>query len=69
MEKIEKYIEKFFKKHKKNVRYDIHSDEMLLFGEMVNIEEPYPTIRKIFNYGYVKGYKAAMAEMEKGGAQ
>lgn len=31
MEKIEKYIDRFFSKTKKNIRYTLKSDEMSIF--------------------------------------
>ena len=67
MEKIEKYIKKFFMKHEKNVRYDIRSNEMVLLSELMQ-KDRFRAISDIFNYGYAKGYRAAMAEMKKGGA-
>lgn len=67
MDKIKKYIESFFKNNKKNVCYDMNLREIFLLEEYAN-ENKKAAFSTTFNYGYAKGYRAAMAEMKKGGA-
>lgn len=68
MESIKKYIEKFFSSHKKNLRYDMNLHEIFLLEEFAseNINAAFSTT---FDYGYAKGYRAALAEIKKGGAR
>ncbi len=66
MEKIRKYIEKFFKRHEKNVRYDMKLYEIFLLERFAS-ENRNAAFATTFDYGYVKGYKAALAELRKGG--
>lgn len=66
MQRIRNYIDRFLKSNKINYRYCIY------FGEVCSCikafaEKPVDTICTVFEYGYVKGYRAAMAEMKKGG--
>lgn len=71
MEKIKSYIDRFFSKTKKNKEYAMKSDELFIFmDEIVNARDAdgaFNTIRTLFNFGYVKGYRAAQAQMRKGG--
>ena len=64
MEKIKKYIENFLKHNTMNIRYGMYYNEIV---SCINaLEESQPsTICTIFDYGYAKGYRAAMAEMKK----
>lgn len=66
MEKIRKYVERFMKTHSKNRCYGMYANEV---GEIRNAIEnkPFDAVMLIFDYGYAKGYRAAMAEMKKGG--
>lgn len=69
MEKIERYIEKFFATTKKNIRFGMKLDECQAC--MQAIQEGCDALRVtalLFSYGYAKGYKACQAEMKKGGA-
>lgn len=72
MESIKKYVERFFKSTKKNSEYGMS------FSELEHgIKEVFSTtdangafklITTLFDFGYAKGYRAAMAEIKKGGA-
>lgn len=66
MEKIKKYVERFFKKHKKNLYYGMYLEDLVAFRDAAeeNVEN---TIVTVFDYGYAKGYRAAVSGM-KGGA-
>lgn len=72
MDKIKSYIDRFFSKTKKNKEYAMKSDEFFVFmDEIVNAKDAdgaFNTICTLFNFGYVKGYRAARAQMKKGGA-
>lgn len=72
MEKIKSYIDRFFRKTKKNLNYTLKSEEMSVFMEtMINSKDAdraFKTATTLFDYGYVKGYRAALSEMKKGGA-
>lgn len=71
MEKIRKYVEKFFKGTKRNIRYMISTGECEEIVETIKNCEGWDAISaacKTFDYGYAKGYRAAMAELKKGGA-
>lgn len=64
MDKIRKYMERFFKSRRKNSNYDMGAIE---WAALVNSEQNrYDVIGTTFNFGYAKGYRAAMAEMKKG---
>lgn len=67
MESIKKYVERFFNSHKKNARYDMNLHEIFLLEEFAN-ENSNDAFATAFEYGYAKGYRAAMAEIKKGGA-
>lgn len=66
MEKIRKYVERFFETNRGNTRYQIYTDDIMAVHEEMR-NNPWDTILALFNYGYAKGYWAAMAEMKKGG--
>lgn len=67
MDKIRNYVNRFLKSNKMNDRYCIYLNEI---GACIRAfaEKPADTICTVFDYGYAKGYRAAMAEMKKGGA-
>ena len=67
MKKIKKYVENFFKTNSGNARYQMYATEMEACKNAMIIN-PFDTINTLFNYGYAKGYRAAVAEMKKGGA-
>lgn len=67
MNKIKKYVENFFKKNSGNARYQMHANEMEACRNAI-IYSPFDAINTLFCYGYAKGYRAAVAEMKKGGA-
>lgn len=72
MEKIEKYIERFFSKTKRNKNYEMKFSELEQgINEAIAVVDTngaFKIVATFFNYGYAKGYRAAMAEMKKGGA-
>lgn len=71
MEKIRDYINRFFSKTRKNQNYTMRSDEMFAFmNEIMDSREPngaFVAAGTLFDFGYAKGYRAAMAETKKGG--
>lgn len=71
MEKIRKYTERFFKSTKQNVRYMISTGEGEEIVKAIKSRSGWDAISAAcdaFDFGYVKGYRAALAEMKKGGA-
>lgn len=66
MEKIKKYIENFLKRNTMNDRYGIYYDEVVSCINSLEGNQP-STICTVFDYGYAKGYRAALAEMKKKG--
>ena len=72
MEKIKKYVEKFFKGGKCNPHYGMKYNEMTdVMNKIISsgdASSSLPIICTLFNYGYAKGYRAALSEMKKGGA-
>lgn len=72
MEKIKKYVERFFKGKRCNPRYEMKYFEMMdIMNSIISsrdANQSLPIICTLFNYGYAKGYRAALAEMKKGGA-
>lgn len=71
MEKIRNYIDRFFNKTTKNKCYTMKSDEMFVFMDEIknagDTNDAFRTVCTLFNFGYVKGYRAAQAEIRKGG--
>ncbi len=69
MQKIKNYIDRFFKSKKMDTNYALKTSEMVAFmEEMTDTNRLFYSIATLFRYGYVKGYRAAKAEMKKGGA-
>ncbi len=71
MENVRKYVEKFFKTTKRNIRYSMSLKEGMEFVNTIRNGDKHDgifVVSSVFDYGYVKGYKAAIAEMKKGGA-
>ena len=70
MESIKKYVERFFKSTKKNSEYGMSFSELESgMNEVVcavDANGAFSIITTIFNFGYAKGYRAALAEMKKG---
>lgn len=65
MDKIQRYVERFIEKMKVNTRYDMKTPEWEI---LVNSEQSRcEVIGTTFHFGYARGYRAAMAEMKKGG--
>ncbi|MBD5517203.1 MAG: hypothetical protein HDR07_01460 [Lachnospiraceae bacterium] len=66
MDKIKRYVENFFKETKADKKYQMCTNEMEACKNAMTAD-PFRTICTLFNYGYAKGYRAAVAEMKKGG--
>lgn len=66
MDKIKRYVENFLKSHKMSEKYKICVSEMDACKNAMSVD-PFRTICTLFNYGYAKGYRAAVAELEKEG--
>lgn len=69
MDKIKNHINRFFDRNKKNERYTFGSVEMRIFIDAAmnakDANRVFGTVTTIFDYGYVKGYRAAMSEIKK----
>lgn len=69
MDKIKKYVERFFKGGRCNPRYEMKygevTDVMASIISSRDANQSLPIICTLFNYGYAKGYRAAQAEMKK----
>lgn len=72
MQKIRAYIDRFFSKTRKNQNYTMRSDELFAFmNEIMDSREPngaFVAAGTLSDFGYVKGYRAALSEIKKGGA-
>lgn len=66
MKKIRRYVENFFKTNKGNEKYQMYASEMTAIKDEMKVD-PFGAISTLFNYGYAKGYRAAVAEMKEGG--
>lgn len=73
MQKIRDYINRFFSKTRKNQNYTMRSDELFAFmNEIMDSREPngaFAAAGDLFNFGYAKGYRAALAEMKRKGGK
>lgn len=68
MQKIKDYIDRFLKSKKIDRHYALTTPEMIAFmQEMSDANEMFYSIATLFRYGYIKGYRAAKAEMKKKG--
>ncbi len=67
MESIEKYVENFKKRKKMNMNYTMRGEELFAVAKEAE-KDTFHTIVSVFDFGYAKGYRAAMAEMKKGGS-
>ena len=65
MDKIKRYVDRFIKKVAVNDRYDMSALELKILAQRVISGNVLDTISLTFNFGYIKGYKAAMAEIKK----
>lgn len=70
MDKIKKYVEKFFSKTGRNIRFGLKYDECLALVNEIRRPDgnAFSTASMLFDYGYAKGYKACQSEMKKGKA-
>lgn len=66
MEQAKKYVDRFFKNSKKEIKrgHDMKTD---VWREFVNNlkDTPFETTLLLFKYGYVKGYRACQSEQKK----
>lgn len=69
MDKIKKYIKRFFEHKEINDDYDMLVSEWNTLSKEASQQSQTANIISVtFNFGYAKGYRAALAEMKKGGA-
>ena len=72
MDKIKKYIKRFFAAHRQDTRYELSMGDIkhgiMVVCNATNANAAYNAVVTFFDYGYAKGYRAAMAEMKKAGA-
>lgn len=72
MEKIRKYVERFFAKKPIETKYEMTYENVDSgINEVMRVEDErdaFSVVSTLFEFGYAKGYRAAMAEMKKGGA-
>lgn len=68
MQKIKDYIENFKKHNKMNEHYTMRGAELFAIIDEVKTDT-FKTVVSLFEFGYAKGYRAAMAEMKKRQAQ
>lgn len=66
MDKIKRYVEDFLKTAKVKEEDQLHTNELDACKKAMAVD-PFRTLCTLFNYGYVKGYRAAVAEMKKEG--
>ena len=68
MESIKKYVENFKKRNKMNEHYTMRGAELFAVVDEVKTDT-FKTIVSLFEFGYAKGYRAALAEMRMKGAR
>lgn len=69
MQKIRDYVENFKKHNKMNEHYTMRGSELFATIDEVKTDA-FRTVVSLFEFGYAKGYRAAMSEMKKkGGAR
>lgn len=67
MDRIKQYIDSFFAGRKMNEKYDMRATDWM---ELAASEQSRcDVIGTAFNFGYAKGYRAALAEMKMKGAR
>ena len=72
MEKIKSYVDRFLKTNKMKRSYELSSLEIISFMKETNgadTNKLFSMICTLFDYGYAKGYRAALAEMRMRGAR
>lgn len=67
MDKIKKYVDRFIATVKVNDKYDMSATELLALAKRAIGGDALNTASITFNFGYAKGYRAAMAEIKKKG--
>lgn len=63
MDKIKRYVDRFIQKVTVNDRYDMKTMEWIALAN--SDQNRYDVIGTTFNFGYARGYRAAIAEMKK----
>lgn len=66
MDKIRKYIERFFRNNSIPGAYDMSMKEWVELSESAK-ESPVDAVSTAFLYGYAKGNRACKASIKKGG--
>lgn len=64
MEKIRKYVERFNRTITTNPRYEICVGEINAFKHAIDAS-PFENLVLLFDYGYAKGFRAAIANQKK----
>ena len=67
MDKIKKYVDRFIGTAKVSDKYDMSVGELRTLTEYAIGGDTLETVSITFSFGFAKGYRAAMAEMKKGG--
>ncbi len=65
---IKSYVDRFIKTVKANDEDDLQASELLALAKHAEDGNTFNAVGITFSYGYIKGYRAAMAELKKGGA-
>lgn len=65
MESVKNYTKNFFKDHKKNMRFAMSTKELICAVAESRAKDTIGVIYDVFNFGYAKGYRAALSEMQK----
>ncbi len=66
MDKIKRYVEDFLKTTKVKEEDQLYTNELDACKKAMAVD-PFRTLCTLFDYGYAKGYRAAVAEMKKEG--
>ena len=66
MDKIKRYVEDFLKTIKVKEEDQLYTNELDACKKAMAVD-PFRTLCTLFDYGYAKGYRAAVAEMKKEG--
>ena len=66
MEKIKEYVENFKKHNKMNEHYTMRGAELFATIDEAKTDA-FRAVVSLFEFGYAKGYRAALAEMKKKG--
>lgn len=64
MEKIRKYVERFNRTTNTNLSHKICTGEIDAFKHAIDAS-PFENLVLLFDYGFAKGYRAAIADQKK----